>query len=76
MLKNFKVRNFARIFVKTHSIESRCAIGPVCRRVRASFSPEILQSGAVKELTSTETIRLIRDRGRWGRVGGGGGGII
>ena len=45
---------FARIFIKTHSIESRCYRNgecAVCGRVRASFSPEILQSaGAVKGL--------------------------
>ena len=39
-------------FIKTRRIESRCVIGPekyaVCRRVRASFRPEIVQAGAVK----------------------------
>ena len=39
----------------------RTGKGTVWRRVRASFSPEMLQAGAVKGLTSTETIRLIRD---------------
>ena len=42
-----------RIFIKTHSIESRRVIGPertVCRRVRASFSPVIIQAGAVMGL--------------------------
>ena len=41
------------IFIKTHSIESRCySTGKytVCRRVRVSFSPEILQALAVKGL--------------------------
>ena len=39
--------------MKIHSIGSRCyRIGKytVCRRVRPSFSPEILQAGAVKGL--------------------------
>ena len=40
------------VFIKTHIIESRCVYRTekytVCRRVRASFSPEILQAGAVK----------------------------
>ena len=45
-----------RIFIKTHSIESRCVIEPekkmkkVCRCVCASFSPEMLQAGAAKGL--------------------------
>ena len=42
-----------RILIKTHSIESRCyRTGKyiVCKRVRASFSPDILQAGAVKGL--------------------------
>ena len=43
------------IFIKTRSVESRRVIGPenvlcVCRRVSASFSPEIVQAGAVKGL--------------------------
>ena len=41
-------------------------IGPdniVCRRVRASFSPGILQAGAMKGLTSTEaTYSLLETR--------------
>ena len=40
-----------RIFIKTHSFESRCygrGKSTVCRRVRASFSPEIWQARAVK----------------------------
>ena len=36
------------------ALKSRCVIGPeiyaVCRRVRAAFSPNILQAGAVKGL--------------------------
>ena len=43
-----------RTFITTHNIESRCVIGPenilFFRRVRASFSPEIVQVGAVKGL--------------------------
>ena len=47
-----------KIFIKKHSIESRCyrtGKYTVCRRYRASFSPEILQSGAVKGLIATYT---------------------
>ena len=43
-----------RVFIKMHSIESRCyrtGKYTVCRRVRASFSPEILQAGTVKGLS-------------------------
>ena len=43
-----------RIFIERHSIGSRCyRIGKytVYRRFRASFSPEILQSGAAKGLS-------------------------
>ena len=44
-----------RIFIKAHGITSRCVVGPeaytVCKRVRGSFSPEILLAEAVKELT-------------------------
>ena len=39
--------------METHSIENRCyrtGKYTVCRRVRAAFSPEILQAGAVKGL--------------------------
>jgi len=46
-----------RIFIKTHGIENRCyrtGKYTVCRLVRASFSPEILQAGAVKGLTFSE----------------------
>ena len=41
------------MFIEAHSIESRCYRSgkcTVCRRVRAAFSPEILQAGAVKGL--------------------------
>ena len=42
------------VLSETHSIECRCVAGPentlFCRRIRASFSPEILQDGAVKGL--------------------------
>ena len=40
-----------RTFTNKHNIDSRCyrtGKYTVCRRVRASFSPEILQAGAVK----------------------------
>ena len=40
--------------IKTHTTESRCLTGPenilFLRRVRVSFSPEILQAGAVRGL--------------------------
>ena len=43
-----------RIFIKMDSAKSRGVIGPenilFLRRVRGSFSPEILQAGAVKGL--------------------------
>ena len=55
-----------RIFMKTHSTEGRCVIGPentVCMRIRASFSPEILQALALKGLktsrVSSEYILLV-----------------
>ena len=41
------------IFIETRSTQSRCYSSKkytVCRRVRASFIPEILQAGAVKRL--------------------------
>ena len=41
------------MFIEAHSIESRCYRSgkcTVCRRVRAAFSPEILQAGAVEGL--------------------------
>ena len=43
------------IFIKPHSIENRCyktGKYTVCRRIRASFSPEIVQAGAVKVLSA------------------------
>ena len=44
-----------RIFIKTHSTESRCVIGPENARAclqgcQCTFSPELLQAGAVKGL--------------------------
>ena len=45
-----------RIFMGTHSTESRCyrtGKYTVCRRVRASFSPEILQAGAAMGLKAS-----------------------
>ena len=42
------------VLSETHGIECRCVAGPentlFCRRIRACFSPEILQAGAVKGL--------------------------
>ena len=64
-----KVRNlkplslFAFFFsIKTHRIENKCyATGKytVCRRVRAAFSKEILQAGAVKGLNLCQKIDVI-----------------
>ena len=43
-----------RVGIKTHRTESRAVIGPgkhtACRRVRALFSPEIVQAWAVRGL--------------------------
>ena len=53
----FFALSFERIFMGTHSIENRCYRSEkytVSRRVRASFSPEILQAGAVKGLNTVE----------------------
>ena len=50
-----------RIFIKTHSTENRCyrtEIYTVWRRVPASFSPEIVQAGAVKGLIVRLEINL------------------
>ena len=47
--------------VLTLSTESRCVIGlenTLCRRIRASFSPEISQAGAVKGLNMMELLDL------------------
>ena len=52
-----------RVSINTHSIENRCyrtGKYTVCRRVRASFSPEILPIVAVKGLISTEVVYLQR----------------
>jgi len=53
------------IFTKMHSIESRDAEGPekytVCRHVLASFSLEILQTGAVKVLIQATLARHFTD---------------
>ena len=54
-----------RTFIKTHSIQNRryrTETYTVWRRVRASFSPEILQAGAVKGLSNQSVLRCI-DRG-------------
>ena len=57
-----------RNFIAMCSIESRCAIGPennytVCRHVPASFSPEILQAGAVKGLRRKRKERKRKEQG-------------
>ena len=52
-----------RTFIKRYSIESRCITGPeniLCRRARASFSPEILQAAAVKGLKPRRCQTLVR----------------
>ena len=49
-----------RTFIKTHSIESRCyktGNYTVCRRVRASLIPDILEAGAVKGLILSMCLR-------------------
>ena len=42
------------VYIKTHRTESRFVTGPgkhtICRRVRALFSPEIVQAWAVRGL--------------------------
>ena len=51
-------------FVKTHSVENICyrtGIITVCRRVRAPFSPDILQAGAVKGLIGASEQNLAGD---------------
>ena len=52
-----------RIFIKTHHTESTCVTGPesilFLRRVRASFSPEMLQAGAVKGLIGSVDASLL-----------------
>ena len=52
ILTSFFALECERIFIKTHTIESRCRTKKytVYRRVCASFSPEMLQAGAVKGL--------------------------
>ena len=44
-----------RIFIKTYRIESKCVYrtrkDTICRCVRVSFSPEMLEAGSVKGLT-------------------------
>ena len=48
-------------FSLKHSIESRChrtGKCTICRRVRASFSPEVLQAGAVKGLKAFMAFRI------------------
>ena len=41
-------------------------VNVIVKNFRPSFSPEMLQAGAVNGLTSTETVGLIRDGGRMG----------
>ena len=50
-----------RIFIKTHSIENRSCRTvkyTVCRRIRASFSPVVLQARAVKGLKVNSTGKM------------------
>ena len=52
-----------RIFIETRSIENRCyrtGKYTVCKRVSASFSPEILQAGALRGLIKTENLALLK----------------
>ena len=53
-----------RIFIKTHGFQSRRVTGQqkhtVCRRFRASFSPDILQAGAVKGLRTIKYYLILR----------------
>ena len=57
-----------RIFFETRGIESGCyrtGNHTVCRRVRASFSPDILQAGAVKGLNKIHFIHSWRQGLHW-----------
>ena len=54
-------------FIETHTIESRCyrsGTYTVCRRVRAFFSPEILQAVAVKGLILSSVL-ILADLNFW-----------
>ena len=68
-----------RVFIKTHSIESRChrtGKYTLCWRVRASFSTGILQAGAVKGLNhwlSLSSALAHQAQRRWRGLGGWGG---
>ena len=56
------------IMMKTQSIESRCyrtGKCTVCRRVRAFFSPEMLQAWAVKGLSHASTYVKEKDSSVW-----------
>ena len=85
MLPSYFSQLCERIFIETHSIESRCYRSEkysACRRIRAFFSPDILQIGAVKglilfffflDLAEGRTLFQIIKGQSWG-VGGWGGG--
>ena len=88
MLLSYFSQLCERIFIETHSTESRCYRSEkysACRRVRAFFSPDILQTGAVKglifyflfffDLAEGRTLFQIIKGQSWGVcVWGGGGG--
>ena len=61
-----------RIFIETHSTESRCYRSEkytVWRRVRASFGPETLPAGTVKGLTTCQPHSHLMTRGvGWDRL--------
>ena len=65
-----------RVFLQTHGTESRCVTGPehilFLRRVRGSFSSDILQAGVVKGLAT----KIYSPRYSNGRAEGGGGGLV
>ena len=48
-----------RTFINMYSIESRTGKYTVCRRVRATFSPEILEAGAVKGLKWLSSLHIV-----------------
>ena len=61
----FHTLSCERTFIETQSSESRCYRSEkytVCRHVRASFNPEILQAGAVKGLIimTQHNLRIFR----------------
>ena len=54
------------------SVESRCVVGPgkytLCKRVRASFSPEILLAGAVKRVKNKKLKQNSRQQRKRARL--------